>query len=100
MNDEATLIGVVTRGSLIEGIEMKLDTSQDVEDVKAGKFVVIRGKKSEFFSMITDMRLDATNPGDSDQSPRRRGRVSKRSFEWSEHLRYGKSPPHVKHVAR
>ena len=62
MNETPTLIGVITRGSLIEGMEMKLDTSQDVEDVKAGKFVVIRGKKSEFFSMITDMKLDATNP--------------------------------------
>ena len=62
MSDEATLLGVITRGSLIEGLEMKLDAAQDVEDIKAGKFVVIRGRKSEFFSMITDMRLDATNP--------------------------------------
>jgi DNA helicase HerA-like ATPase len=62
MADTPTLLGVVTKGSLIEGLEMKLDAGQDVEDVKAGKFVVIRGKKHEFFSMITDMRLDATNP--------------------------------------
>ena len=62
MSDEATLLGVITSGSLIEGLEMKLDAAQDVEDIKAGKFVVIRGRKSEFFSMITDMRLDATNP--------------------------------------
>ena len=55
-------LGVITRGSLIEGLEMKLDPSQSVEDVKAGKFVVIEGAKNEFFSMITDLRLDATNP--------------------------------------
>lgn len=55
-------IGVITKGSLVEGVEMKLDPSQSVEDVKAGKFVVIEGEKHEFFSMITDIRLDATNP--------------------------------------
>ncbi|OGG43775.1 MAG: ATPase [Candidatus Handelsmanbacteria bacterium RIFCSPLOWO2_12_FULL_64_10] len=57
-----TPLGVITKGSLIEGLEMKLDPSQGVEDVKAGKFVVIEGAKNEFFSMITDLRLDATNP--------------------------------------
>lgn len=61
MSDEPILLGVITKGSLIDGMEMKLDAAQDIEDVKAGKFVVIRGRKNEFFSMITDMRLDATN---------------------------------------
>jgi len=62
MSDHPALLGVITTGSLVEGMEMKLDASQDVEDIKAGKFVVIKGQKHEFFSMITDMRLDATNP--------------------------------------
>lgn len=62
MSEEPVLLGVITRGSLVEGMEMKLDAAQDVEDIKAGKFVVIRGRKNEFFSMITDMKLDATNP--------------------------------------
>ncbi len=62
MSEEPTQIGVITEGALIEGLEMKLDVSQDIEDIKAGKFVVVRGMKNEFFSMITDMRLDATNP--------------------------------------
>lgn len=55
-------IGVVTRGSLTEGVEMKLNPDRSVEDVKAGKFVVIDGYKNQFFSMITDLTLDATNP--------------------------------------
>ena len=55
-------IGVVTRGSLTEGVEMKLNPNRSVEDVKAGKFVVIEGYKNQFFSMITDLTLDATNP--------------------------------------
>ena len=55
-------IGVVTRGSLTEGVEMKLNPERSVEDVKAGKFVVIEGFKNEFFSLITDLSLDSTNP--------------------------------------
>ncbi len=55
-------IGVITRGSLVEGLEMKLDSGQNIEDMKAGKFVVIEGDKNDFFSMVTDMRLDANNP--------------------------------------
>ena len=54
-------IGVITKGSLVEGVEMKLDPEQNVEDMKAGKFVVIEGDKNNFFSMVTDMRLDANN---------------------------------------
>ncbi|MBT4504514.1 MAG: ATP-binding protein [Gemmatimonadetes bacterium] len=54
-------IGAVTRGSLVEGLEMKLDPEQNIEDMKAGKFVVIEGDKNDFFSMVTDMRLDANN---------------------------------------
>ena len=55
-------LGVITRGSLVEGLEMKLDPERHVEDMKAGKFVVIEGDKNDFFSMVTDMRLDASNP--------------------------------------
>lgn len=55
-------IGIVTQGSLTDGVEMKLNPDRSVEDVKAGKFVVIEGYKNQFFSMITDLSLDATNP--------------------------------------
>lgn len=55
-------LGVITKGSLVEGLEMKLDPTQNIEDMKAGKFAVIEGEKNDFFSMVTDMRLDATNP--------------------------------------
>ncbi len=55
-------VGVVVNGSLVGGLEMKLDEWYSVEDVRAGKFVVIEGEKSRFFCMVTDVRLDATNP--------------------------------------
>ena len=67
-------IGVITRGSLVEGLEMNLDSGQYIVDMKAGKFVVIEGDKNDFFSMVTDMRLDANNqevllhpPGQEDE---------------------------------
>ena len=40
---------------------MKLDPVRNVEDLKAGKFVVIDGHKHEFFSMVTDMRIEAAS---------------------------------------
>ena len=55
-------VGVIVNGSLVGGLEMKLDDWYSVEDVRAGKFVVIEGEKSRFFCMVTDVRLDATNP--------------------------------------
>ncbi|MGI6343454.1 MAG: ATP-binding protein [Bacillota bacterium] len=55
-------LGVITRGSLLEGIEMKLASHINVEEIKAGKFVVISGRQTLFFCMITDVRLDAANP--------------------------------------
>lgn len=62
MKERKAEIGIITRGSLIEGVEMKLAPRYSVEDVKAGKFVIIDGEKNEFFSMITDVRLDTTSP--------------------------------------
>ncbi|MGQ4809168.1 hypothetical protein NKDENANG_02579 [Candidatus Entotheonellaceae bacterium PAL068K] len=55
-------VGVVVNGSLVTGLEMKLDEWYSVEDIRTGKFVIIEGEKSRFFCMVTDVRLDATNP--------------------------------------
>lgn len=54
-------IGIITHGSLNKGVEMKLDAEQSVEGVKAGKFVVIEGRHYDFFSMITDIAIEAAN---------------------------------------
>jgi len=42
-------VGVIVSGSLVGGLEMKLDEWYSVEDIRAGKFVVIEGEKSRFF---------------------------------------------------
>ena len=59
--DTTKSIGVITRGSLEKGVEMKLHPEESVEDIKAGTFLVVRGQNYEFFSMITDVTLDASN---------------------------------------
>jgi hypothetical protein len=54
-------LGVITSGSLVEGLTARLESRESVEDMRVGKFVVIQGEKHEFFSMITDVALEATN---------------------------------------
>ncbi|MFO7314675.1 ATP-binding protein [Rhodothermus marinus] len=60
-NERPDRLGVITHGSLTKGVEMKLDAGESIEDVVAGTFVVIQGEKYDFFSMITDVRIDAAN---------------------------------------
>ena len=56
-------VGVITHGSLGAGLEMKLEPSRSVESVRAGTFVVVEGQTVDFFSLITDLRIDAANEG-------------------------------------
>lgn len=61
MADARNRLGVVTSGSLLEGLTARLEGSESVEDLRVGKFVVVEGEKHEFFSMVTDVVLEATN---------------------------------------
>lgn len=61
MAQQRTRLGVITSGSLVEGLTARLEGRESVEDMRVGKFVVIQGEKHEFFSMITDVVLEATN---------------------------------------
>ncbi len=54
-------LGVITSGSLLEGLHARLDGDGSVEDMRVGQFVVVEGEKHSFFSMITDVVLEATN---------------------------------------
>ncbi|GIV59011.1 MAG: hypothetical protein KatS3mg043_0100 [Rhodothermaceae bacterium] len=60
-NDRPEKIGIITHGSLNKGVEMKLDPAESIESVVAGTFVVIQGQRYDFFSMITDVTIDAAN---------------------------------------
>ena len=61
--DRRTRVGVLTHGSLGAGVEMKLNPARSVESVRAGTFVVVEGEAFDFFSLITDVRIDAANEG-------------------------------------
>lgn len=56
-------LGVVLRGSLTEGLEMRLAEGRSVEALRVGKFVVVEGEQNRFFAMINDVQLSATHPG-------------------------------------
>lgn len=56
-------VGVLTHGSLGAGVEMKLDPARSVESVRAGTFCVVEGEAYDFFSLITDLRIEAANEG-------------------------------------
>jgi len=55
-------LGIITQGSLSTGLEMRLDVEQSVEDLRVGRFVVVEGRSTRFFSMLTDVSLAAANP--------------------------------------
>src|SRR5215831_2682020 len=60
-------LGLVVGGSLSEGINVKLDPGQlpggVIEDMAVGRYVVVEGQSGKkFFSLVTDIILDSTNP--------------------------------------
>jgi Predicted ATPase len=55
-------LGYILAGSLVEGLVMRLDSACALESVKTGKFVSVQGKEYVFFSLITDLELQVTNP--------------------------------------
>ncbi len=58
---QRTRLGVITSGSLVKGLAARLAGSESVEDMRVGKFVVVQGDRHEFFSMVTDVVLEATS---------------------------------------
>jgi DNA helicase HerA-like ATPase len=56
-------LGVVVGGSLSKGLDVKLDQDTVIEGLAVGRYVVIQGQTGRrFFSMVTDVQLDAINP--------------------------------------
>lgn len=55
-------LGIVVGGSLSKGLEVKLDRETPIEATAVGRYVVIEGQGRRFFSMVTDVQLDATDP--------------------------------------
>jgi len=56
-------LGIVVGGSLSEGLTVKLDRNTVIEGLAVGRYVVVRGQTGRrFFSIVTDVQLDALNP--------------------------------------
>ncbi|MBR8830061.1 MAG: hypothetical protein N5P05_003281 [Chroococcopsis gigantea SAG 12.99] len=55
-------LGTVTQGSLSEGLEIRLYPDVSVEDMRVGKFLVVRGVRSRFFCLLTDVSLGTATP--------------------------------------
>ena len=68
--DPATLkVGMVVGGSLSKGLDVKLEASAAVEEMAVGRYVIIEGQHNRFFGMVTDIRLEATNPAIQSMPP-------------------------------
>ena len=56
-------LGIVSGGALSKGLSIKLDRGAVVEGMAVGRYVVVHGQTGRrFFSIITDVALDSTNP--------------------------------------
>ncbi|WP_448602357.1 helicase HerA domain-containing protein [Thermoleptolyngbya sp.] len=55
-------LGSVIQGSLSQGLEVRLHPDVSVEDMRVGKFLVVQGRRSRFFCMLTDVSLGTANP--------------------------------------
>ncbi|NOZ04992.1 MAG: ATP-binding protein [Chloroflexi bacterium] len=55
-------LGIVVGGSLSKGLTIKLDQATMIEGLAVGRYVVARGQRLDFFSLVTDVRLDNMNP--------------------------------------
>lgn len=55
-------LGLIMTGSLTEGFLMRITNTVPLEHLKTGKFVSIQGSRYTFFCMITDLKLEVTNP--------------------------------------
>ena len=56
-------LGLVVAGSLSKGLDVKLNRSTIIEGLAVGRYVVVRGQTGRrFFSLVTDVQLDALNP--------------------------------------
>ncbi len=52
-------LGTIVSGSLSDGFLMRINPIYGIENIKSGRLVSIKGKELTFFSLITDIRLDA-----------------------------------------
>ncbi|MCS6812370.1 MAG: ATP-binding protein [Cyanobacteria bacterium] len=55
-------LGSVIQGSLSQGLDVRLHAHVSVEEMRVGKFLVVQGRRSRFFCMVTDVALGTASP--------------------------------------
>ena len=55
-------LGIVVQGSLSDGLEVRLNGDISVEDMRVGKFLVVHGRHTRFFCILTDVTLGTASP--------------------------------------
>lgn len=60
--DDIRPLGVVVQGSLSQGLEVRLYGDVSVEEMRVGKFLVVQGRRSRFFCILTDVALGTASP--------------------------------------
>lgn len=55
------IIGTIISGSLSDGFLIRIDPNVNPEEIRTGKFVSICSK-NKYFSLITDLKLEVSNP--------------------------------------
>ena len=54
-------LGLVLGGSLTRGVDVRLDGSVSVEDVKLGTFATIEGERQRFFGVVSEVSLGSSD---------------------------------------
>ncbi|QDZ38877.1 ATP-binding protein [Euhalothece natronophila Z-M001] len=54
-------LGSVVGGSLTEGLEIRLHPDVSVEEMRVGRFLVVKGTRSRFFCLLTDVSLGTSS---------------------------------------
>jgi len=62
MQSDEKVLGSVIQGSLTDGLEIRLAADVSVEDMCVGKFLVVKGFRSRFFCLLTDVTLGTASP--------------------------------------
>ncbi len=60
--DSLQPLGIVVQGSLSDGLEVRLNGEISVEDMRVGKFLVVHGRHTRFFCILTDVTLGTASP--------------------------------------
>ena len=55
-------LGVVTAGSLKQGLTIRLDPDISPEALRVGQYVTIRGEERDYLGIVTDIGLDVIDP--------------------------------------